>query len=52
MVADTERMVASLRSREYPSLEIDSIVLPGEFHITVQHVNLSRALRHLFDAPR
>ena len=27
---------------EYPSLEIDSIVLPDEFHITVQHVNLSR----------
>ena len=52
MVADTERMVASLRSREYPSLEVDGIVLPDEFHVTVQHVNLSRALRSLFDAPR
>jgi predicted alpha/beta superfamily hydrolase len=52
MAADTERMVASLRSRDYPNLEIDSIVLPDEFHVTVQHVNLSRALRFLFDAPR
>jgi uncharacterized protein len=52
MVADTERMVASLRGRNYPSLEIDSAILPGEFHVTVQHVNLSRALRYLFDAPR
>ena len=42
MVADTERMAASLRDRGYPSLEIDSVVLPDEFHITVQHVNLSR----------
>jgi predicted alpha/beta superfamily hydrolase len=52
MVADTERMVASLRSRAYPNLDIHSIVLPDEFHITVQHVNLSRALRYLFDTPR
>jgi predicted alpha/beta superfamily hydrolase len=52
MVADTEGMVASLRGRNYPSLEIDSAILPGEFHVTVQHVNLSRALRYLFDAPR
>jgi predicted alpha/beta superfamily hydrolase len=51
MVADTERMVALLRSREYPSLEIASVVLPDEFHVTVQHLNLSRALRYLFDAP-
>jgi predicted alpha/beta superfamily hydrolase len=52
MVADTERMVAALRGRNYPSLEIDSIVLPDEMHVTVQHVNLSRSLRYLFDAPR
>ncbi|MDQ1434610.1 MAG: hypothetical protein QOF59_1426 [Actinomycetota bacterium] len=52
MVADTERMVARLRSHDYPNLEIDSAVLPGEFHITVPQLNLSRALRHLFDAPR
>ncbi len=52
MVADTERMVAALRGRNYPSFEIDSVVLPDEFHVTVQHVNLSRSLRYLFDAPR
>jgi uncharacterized protein len=52
MVADTERMVAALRARRYPSLEIDSVVLPDEFHITVPLVNLSRALRSFFDAPR
>jgi uncharacterized protein len=52
MVADTERMVASLRGRGYPNLEIDSVVLPDEFHITAPPVNLSRSLRFLFDAPR
>ncbi len=52
MVADTERMVARLRSRNYPSLRIESTVLAGEFHVTVPQLNLSRALRHLFDAPR
>jgi len=52
MTADTERMVAALRARRYPHLEIDSVVLADEFHITVQHVNLSRSLRYLFDAPR
>jgi len=51
MVADSERMAAQLRSRNYPSLVVDSIVLPGEFHITVPLVNLSRSLRFLFDAP-
>jgi predicted alpha/beta superfamily hydrolase len=51
MVADTERMVARLRSRNYPSLEIESTVLAGEFHVTVPQLNLSRALRRLFDAP-
>ncbi|MDQ1382981.1 MAG: hypothetical protein QOG65_360 [Actinomycetota bacterium] len=52
MVADTERMVDLLRRRKYPHLEIESAVLGDEFHITVPQLNLSRALRHLFDAPR
>ena len=52
MVADSERMVAALRSRSYPSLEVGSVVLPDEFHVTVAHLNLSRSLRNLFDAPR
>jgi hypothetical protein len=37
--------------RRYPSLEIDQVVLPGEFHVTVPLLNLSRSLRYLFDAP-
>ena len=52
MVADTQRMVDLLRSRNYASLEIDSVVMPDEFHITVPPVNLSRSLRCLFDTPR
>ena len=52
MVADTQRMIDSLRRRRYPSLDVDGIVLPGEFHVTVPHLNLSRGLRHLYDAPR
>jgi uncharacterized protein len=52
MVADTERMVALLRGRAYPSLEIECEVLPGEYHETAPPLNLSRSLRYLFDAPR
>jgi hypothetical protein len=51
MVADAERLVTTLRSRDFPGLEIDSVVLPGEFHITVPQLNLSRSLRYLFGAP-
>jgi uncharacterized protein len=52
MVADAERMVALLRHRAYPSLELECEVLPGEYHHTAPPVNLSRSLRYLFDAPR
>lgn len=51
MVADTRRMVAALRDRNYPGLRLDDVVLPGEFHITSPHLSLSRALRFLYDAP-
>jgi uncharacterized protein len=51
MVADTERIVEVLSQRRYPSLHIGSETIPEEFHVTVQHVNLSRSLRFLFDAP-
>jgi len=51
MVADTERMVASLRGRRYPSLSIGDVVLPGEYHVTVPQLSLSRALRFLYGAP-
>jgi hypothetical protein len=50
-VADIERMVASLRGRGYPSLEIAYEVLPGEYHQTAPPLALSRSLRCLFDAP-
>jgi hypothetical protein len=52
MVADAERMVASLRGRGYPSLEIEFEVWPGEYHQTAPPLALSRSLRYLFDAPR
>ena len=52
MVADVERMVAALRGRGYPGLQIGCEVLPGEYHQTAPPLNLSRSLRYLFDAPR
>ena len=51
-VADTERMVDALRSRTYPSLDIECEILPGEYHDTSPPLNLSRSLRYLFGAPR
>ena len=52
LTADTERMVAALRSRAYPSLEIELEVLPDEYHDTAPPLNLSRSVRYLFDVPR
>ena len=52
MVADQERFVAALRSRNHPNLVIESEVLPGEFHLTVFPLNFSRSMRYLFNAPR
>jgi predicted alpha/beta superfamily hydrolase len=51
-VSDVEQMVALLRSRGYPNLEIESEVLAGEYHHTAPPLNLSRSLRYLFGAPR
>ena len=52
MVDDMERLVNRLKGRGYPSLTIASAVFPDEFHVTVPQLNLSRALRFLFDSPR
>jgi predicted alpha/beta superfamily hydrolase len=52
MVADAERMVAALRGRGYPGLEIELEVWPGEYHQSAPPLALSRSLRYLFDAPR
>ncbi len=51
-VVDAERFVALLRSRGYPSLDIELEVLAGEYHVTAPPTNLSRAVRYLFGAPR
>ncbi len=52
VVADQERFVAVLRSRNDSNLVIEFEVLPGEFHTTAAPLNFSRAMTHLFDAPR
>jgi predicted alpha/beta superfamily hydrolase len=52
MVDDMARMTATLRSRNYPGLRLDTEVFPDEFHITVPTLTMSRALRVLFDSPR
>jgi uncharacterized protein len=52
MVDDMRRMVERLNGRRYPGLNLASEVLPGEFHVTVGQLNLSRGLRYLFDSPR
>lgn len=52
MVDDMQRMVSVLRSRNYPGLQLESAVFSDEFHITIPFLNLTRALRYLFDAPR
>lgn len=51
MVADMERMVASLRGRGYPGLELESEVLAGEYHDTAPPFAMSHGLRWLFGAP-
>jgi predicted alpha/beta superfamily hydrolase len=52
MVDDMERMAATLRSRNYSGLRLDTEVFPDEFHITVPTLTMNRALRVLFDSPR
>ena len=51
MVEQAQGLAKRLMSRSYPILNIASAVFPDEFHITVPQLNLSRALRFLFDAP-
>jgi predicted alpha/beta superfamily hydrolase len=52
MVADMQRMVSALSSRNYARLALGSEVLPDEFHLTAPLLNFSRCMRFLFDAPR
>jgi predicted alpha/beta superfamily hydrolase len=51
LVGDAQRMVAQLRGRDYPSLEIDFEILPREYHHTAPPLALSRSLRFLLNAP-
>ena len=51
LVADVERLVATLRARNYPSLRLAHSILASEFHSTAATLNLSRSLRFLFGAP-
>lgn len=51
MVADMVRMTQRLQQRRYPALNLRSETFPGEFHITVPPLALSRGLRYAFGAP-
>jgi uncharacterized protein len=44
-------LVETLRGRGYRNLDVTFEVLPGEYHPTAPPVTISRALRHLYDAP-
>jgi predicted alpha/beta superfamily hydrolase len=52
MVDDMARMARQLQQRRYPGLNLRSETFPGEFHITVPPLVLSRGLRYAFDAPQ
>jgi predicted alpha/beta superfamily hydrolase len=52
MVDDMNRLVDQLAGRGYPSLRWQREVFPGEFHVTVPLLTLSRGLRFVYDAPR
>jgi hypothetical protein len=48
MVTNIRELEALLRSREYPSLEIDTHFFPDETHLSVVTSNFSRGLRTLY----
>jgi hypothetical protein len=52
MVDDLKTLVDRLAARGYPGLDLHLEVFPDEFHVTVGPLALSRALRHLYNAPR
>jgi uncharacterized protein len=52
MVADMTRLTARLQHRRYPALNLRTEIFPGEFHITVPPLALSRGLRYAFGAPQ
>ena len=44
-------LVERLRGRRYANLDLKFEVLPGEYHPTAPPATISRALRHLYNAP-
>ncbi|RZJ44540.1 MAG: alpha/beta hydrolase [Brevundimonas sp.] len=52
MVGDVRRMEDTLKSRNYPGLEVQSVVLTDEDHLTVAPVGFTRALTAVFPATR
>jgi predicted alpha/beta superfamily hydrolase len=52
MVSDTIKMVEQLRQLDWPKTRVELDIFPGEYHITVPLLTLSRGLRNVFDAPR
>jgi hypothetical protein len=50
IVADMARMTGRLEGRRHPALNLRSETFPGEFHITVPPLILSRGLRYAFGA--
>jgi uncharacterized protein len=52
MVADTIKMSEELRQLDWLKTRVELDIFPGEYHITVPLLTLSRGLRNVFDAPR
>lgn len=46
MVEDMHRFIDALRSRDYPNLVVEAVVIADEFHTTVPGIVLNRGLRH------
>jgi predicted alpha/beta superfamily hydrolase len=51
MVAGARLLADALRNRDFPSLSIELQVQPGEGHMSVAPLNVSRALRCFWPAP-
>jgi predicted alpha/beta superfamily hydrolase len=46
-VSRWERFVTALRARDYPGLQLEAVIFPGETHTSVTPFTLSRGLRYL-----
>lgn len=52
MIADLRAFETQLKARRYPGLQIESIVVPGEDHLSAYPVAITRGLRWALPAPR